>query len=469
MGNQQIPPCRYVGCDRSDMVKDWKSGGYRTICRYHDSQSRQERRLRRKGDLSQSSMPHEPPPIERAQLHVTGNDNEIDCSSSGPQIKSLKAMLEAADVPLGVLDEDGDSEFVIDGFEVSKHDQGMKIHDSLQMVDLWRVKAKLKRRSPLATKFPALMGVEVHIGDIPTYTNPDSQLKRAILIPDSQHGFLRDMMSGKLDPFHDRKAWDVMVKIAHDIKPDLVVLLGDHLDLPDWSDKFTRTPAMHWTTQPALLELAYDLGKLRKAVGSNAKMYYLEGNHEKRMTTAVYNHLIAAADLRPADELYTSAPVLSIDRLLGLSKLDIEYRGPYPDGEVFVNENLRASHGDIARARSGDTARAVLQKGSRHSEVFGHVHRIEIAHQTMHGMKGPTSHQACSPGTLARIDGAVPAHSKRNNWQNGFAVVDYEEGDGMFRLTVVDIHRGRAIWDQQIYEGEFDVNILKEATGWEHF
>jgi hypothetical protein len=67
-----------------------------------------------------------------------------------------------------------------------------------------------------------------------------------------------------------------------------------------------------------------------------------------------------------------------------------------------------------------------------------------------------------SPGCLARIDGAVPSTKqgldldgrpivRHEDWQQGIAVVTYEEGDGEFHPELVPIRTGTAFWRGKLY------------------
>ena len=94
--------------------------------------------------------------------------------------------------------------------------------------------------------------------------------------------------------------------------------------------------------------------------------------------------------------------------------------------------------------------------------VFGHIHRIEMQHQTRRVRSGSRSNLAACPGCLCRVDGAVPGFKASTdiygrpvqsweNWQQGIAVVYYEEGDGPFHVELVPIHDGTCIFHGKTY------------------
>lgn len=249
--------------------------------------------------------------------------------------------------------------------------------------------------------------------------NSDNKgLRTALIIPDSQNGYKRDFETGHLEPFHDRLAWDLCVQLAEHIQPDDIIILGDMLDLPEWSDKFVRSPEFVLITQPSIVELSWWLSKLRKAAPDSI-INYIEGNHEQRLLRAININLPYAFNLIAVGD---SNPALSIPNLLDLDTLNIEYLGNYPKDIVWLNNNLACIHGDIARTRSGATAK-VLAGDLRYSVIYGHIHRQEMVSETKNSYEGPKSNKAFSPGSICRIDGIVPP-GKILNWQQGTCVVN---------------------------------------------
>ena len=124
--------------------------------------------------------------------------------------------------------------------------------------------------------------------------------------------------------------------------------------------------------------------------------------------------------------------------------------------------NNPGSLGDLI-ASGGSTAHKYLAR-EKTSVIYGHIHRREWAERTREDHDGPKTTMAASPGCLARIDGVVPSTKggmdldgrpvvRHEDWQSGFAVVDYEEGDGRFVYHQVAIHDGWCRWDGRDYHG----------------
>jgi hypothetical protein len=248
---------------------------------------------------------------------------------------------------------------------------------------------------------------------------------------------------------HDPQCWDLVHQMNVTIKPDTIVLLGDMLDLAEWSDKYTSSPDMAYTTQATIDDLALTLGRLRRD-NPTAEIIYLEGNHEKRFQLAFLNNLKAAYGLRKANDV-GPYDTFSLPYLLGLADLGIAYRGSYPDSSYYLNDSLEFGHGTIVRGGGGETAKAVL-KDMDHSYCYGHVHRHELRCYTIHKRDGSQEvRYAFSPGTIARKDGAVPAHSKRNDWQQGLSVVTYNQTQ--FAVEMLPIVNGEMFYRGQLFRG----------------
>lgn len=279
----------------------------------------------------------------------------------------------------------------------------------------------------------------------------------AVILPDIQAGYFRDA-DGELVATHDEAAIAVALAVVRDARPDLVVLVGDNADFPEFG-KYRLTPAYARTTQATIDRLAVLCGELRQAAGADCRIVWLAGNHEERLPNHILDNAVAAFGLRRGGAP-ESWPVLSVPFLCRFDDHAIEYVPGYPASTVWVNERLRVVHGDKVRS-NGSTAHAYLAT-EKTSVIFGHVHRAECAERTREDHDGPKTILAASPGCLARTDGVVPSTKggtdldgrpvvRHEDWQQGIAVVDYEPGDGRFMYDHVPIRDGWARWRGKDY------------------
>ena len=296
----------------------------------------------------------------------------------------------------------------------------------------YQARASLVRKIPVKCDFPPVQGASV--SDISFNVKiPTRDLKLDVILPDAQVGFKRDLNTGVLTPLKE-------------LKPNRIIMLGDMLDLPDWSTHYVRSPEFYFTTQPSLDWLASWISELRPYC---EEMVYIEGNHEKRMIDSIVQNTIQAYGIKPANE--PEVPdLMSVPYMLGLHKIGVEYIGNYPHGEFYINDNLVCIHGNKVGAKSGQSVMKMLDS-PRISVVQGHVHRLEMGHKTVWTHGNPKIYQAISCGTLARIDGIVPGGGTRYNWQQGIGIVEYDEE--RFQIDTVGIYNGKSIFRGKAYNG----------------
>jgi hypothetical protein len=279
----------------------------------------------------------------------------------------------------------------------------------------------------------------------------------AVVLPDIQFGFYRDSRD-RLHPTHDEDALAVALAVTADAHPTKVVLVGDILDFPELG-KYRLSPPFERTTQASLNRAGQFTVELRSAVGPECEIDWLAGNHEERLAHYVLDNAAAAFGIRQAN-IPESWPVLSVPHLLNLDTYNVKYVPGYPAGEVWINDRLRVIHGDKV-VSGGSTAHRYLNE-ERVSTIFGHIHRREWAERTRHGRDGGRTVLSMSPGCLCRIDGAIPSTkggvdldgipmTRYEDWQQGLAVITYEDGDGRFAPEQIPIHDGFAFWRGREY------------------
>ena len=83
-------------------------------------------------------------------------------------------------------------------------------------------------------------------------------------------------------PFHDPKAIALTLDFAEWLKPSSVYLLGDICDFYRLS-RWDKDPKRIETLQDELDQTVHFLDQVRNIVGASCKVYYLEGNHERRI------------------------------------------------------------------------------------------------------------------------------------------------------------------------------------------
>ena len=159
--------------------------------------------------------------------------------------------------------------------------------------------------------------------------------------------------------------------------------------------------------------------------------------------------------------------MLSIKNLLRLDDLHISYVGPYGT-DWWLWDRVRITHGTKVRSGGGATA-AAIAKTARWSEVYGHVHKVELMQKTFHGPLGRNVITAMSPGCLCRVDGTVPGVNLNPDWQQGVGIATLDEQTELVHMQVLPIHDGSLVWDGRVIEGQDSSEIAERIafeTGW---
>lgn len=272
--------------------------------------------------------------------------------------------------------------------------------------------------------------------------------RTAVILPDPQIGFWRDLHDGALTPFHDERAMSIAMQIVEAERPDVTVWLGDVCDFAAFG-RYRQEPGFQLTVQPTI-DTAH--AWLAMTVALSREVRYLEGNHDMRLHTAMVDNVLAAAGIRRAKSGPHEWPAMSLPSLLRLDELGVKYISAYPAGATYLNAALACIHGRF----HGPSAMTKNLDREQVSIIQGHTHHKQKAARTRNTRGEPVFAFAYSPGCLCRIDGAVPGVGSAvdafgrpvrswQDWQQGLAVVRYEEDGHRFAYEDVDILEGWAM------------------------
>jgi predicted phosphodiesterase len=295
-----------------------------------------------------------------------------------------------------------------------------------------------------------------------TYKRPASskrglnkRVKTAIILPDPQIGFGLTT-DDRWFTTHDPNAMDLALQIADLVQPDVIINLGDTLDSAEWG-KYLSAPVFARTMQRSL-DTAHTFLAMQREICDQVVL--LDGNHDTpRVEKNIIANVGALFGVRRANT--DEEPVYSLQHLLRLDELGIEWRGTYPNGTYHLRDDICVHHGEKLSAR--DQA----QKGRivAHT-VQGHIHRTELQTRSFDGPAGEiiqTWHM--SPGTLAKVTGEVPSFGSSlstkgmpmrrvEDWQQGLLVLHYEDAfRGHIEPRLIEIKpEGTALYDQKVFE-----------------
>lgn len=219
--------------------------------------------------------------------------------------------------------------------------------------------------------------------------------KLGVFLPDMQIGYFDN--GKQLITTHDEAAIDVAHQMMAQAQEwyglDYVVNAGDNLDLPAFGSH-RSAPGYMTTTQNALTR-ASEEAAIQRALAPDAEISWIEGNHEQRLTNFLIDKAPQVLGIRRVGE---DDPVMAVPYLCRFEDYGVNWVGPYPDGEIWINDHLRFEHGRMYGSAAGSTAPKYLKDGV--SVGFGHIHRSEMVQETRHTPRGPRTHFAGSPGCL---------------------------------------------------------------------
>lgn len=266
------------------------------------------------------------------------------------------------------------------------------------------------------------------LGDVAVSEEPGDGTGRElvrVVIPDS-HGNHIDLDAERA----------FLQDLAH-IKPDEIVMLGDHLDCGGTfsSHQRTYTNEMADSYQDDAAACNRFLDSIQRAA-PKAVIDYLEGNHEQHVERWAARNFASQADAEDALSRMGPAAVLS------LAKRGIRYyrRSEWYDGLSIPGTIKRGKcffvHG-ISHAKH-----AASQHLARFSSnvVFGHTHRSQSVTERTVTSDG---FGAWCPGTLARLQ-PLYRHTEPTSWSHGYGL-QFVAASGRFVHVNVPILDGESL------------------------
>lgn len=245
----------------------------------------------------------------------------------------------------------------------------------------------------------------------------NNSLKKVLIVSDAHH------------PYVDKKAWELLLTVAKDLKPDTVVTMGDFADFYAVSD--------HSKDASRLDRFEDEIESVNKALSQlddlRAKeKIFIAGNHCDRLQRYLNNR---------APELHS---LVSVPQLFNLRKRGWRYI-PYKQSVSLGKLNLTHDTGSSGR-------NAVFQALStfQHNVVIGHVHRVQMC---VEGNAVGTAHVGATFGWLGDKDAVDYMHRVKVNrdWAHGFGVA-YIESNGNVHIQPIVIVDYKCVVNGKLYK-----------------
>lgn len=265
-------------------------------------------------------------------------------------------------------------------------------------------------------------------------------------------------IDGEYIPIHDERAMKVARLIMQAHKPDVIVNLGDSVDLPQFS-RFDKdsTHFNNHTLQRAFQRVHDYYGEL-KADNPQAEIHEVDSNHNTRLGKFVLKNMPDLWQFRPAGTPKDAWPMLTYPYMANLDALGVQWHSGYEAAQYDYAPDFIFKHGKELRS-NGSTADLQSKKNPYANIVVGHGHKYQVHTRTTPEGKYLIAVQAPA---LCKITGEVPGygsavddmghpvHKYQDHQQGILLIKDY--GDGVYEHEVVFIREGQAHHNGKLYE-----------------
>jgi hypothetical protein len=218
-------------------------------------------------------------------------------------------------------------------------------------------------------------------------------------------------------PFHDERAWGLMLKVGKAIRPHYLRVIGDLADFYSVSSH-SKSPDRIHLLKDELADINKGLDEL-DALGAQDKTF-IAGNHEDRLTRYLQDK---------APELFG---IVDIPTLFNLPARGWRYT-PYKDytklGKLHLTHDVGAA-GRTATFKALDTF--------QHSVITGHAHRLQYIVEGNAVGEYKLSAQFGWLGDTSKID-YMHKVKVQKDWALGFGVGYLNEATGIAYLVPVPI------------------------------
>lgn len=242
-------------------------------------------------------------------------------------------------------------------------------------------------------------------------------LKRILFIPDTHI------------PYHDKRAFNLMLRAMKDFKPNITVILGDFADMYTVSSH-SKDPRRAFKLKQELAVVKKELRRV-SLLGSTEK-YFIAGNHEDRLQRYMQ------------DKAPEIAHLVSIPKVLNLGKdwKYVPYKSDYKLGKLYVTH-------DIGSAGRNSIFRCV--DSYQHSNATGHTHRMAYI---VEGDATGAPKVAAQFGWLGDTEEADYMHrmKARKDWALGFGIGYLDTDTNLVYLIPVPIVNYTCLVNGKLYK-----------------
>lgn len=232
-------------------------------------------------------------------------------------------------------------------------------------------------------------------------------------------------------PYHDHRAWNLMLKVGRDLKPRHLYVIGDFVDFYAVSDH-SKDPRRTTQLADEVNEANIYLNQL-DLLGAKEKVY-VSGNHEDRLQRYLQNK---------APELFDVLDVAKLLKLKDRGWTYVPYKRHSKLGKVHFTHDV---------GTAGRTAIFQCLDSYQHSVVTGHTHRMAYIVEGNALGEQKLSAQFGWLGNASKIDYMHYAKVLKN-WALGFGVGYVNPKTGLVYLTPIPLVNYSCVVNGTFYSG----------------
>jgi len=290
---------------------------------------------------------------------------------------------------------------------------------------------------------------------------PVRDYKQIVVFGDSQIEYRS--IGGEMVPIHDERALDIVRQVCKDFQPDVIVNLGDTIDLAALSRFAPDSDHFRHSLNPAFNRVHRMYADLR-AESPHSEIHEVDSNHNTRLGKFILNKVPELYGIRQAGSDDASYPALTYPFFANLDAVGVNWHSGYGAANYVYGDNYQAppivfKHGNTV-VSNGSTANKESKENPETHIVRGHGHRMETHYRTT---RAGLYLASIMVGCTCRIDGFVPSYGsavddygipvpKQENWQQGLLIItDYQ--DGQYQFDHVAINNGIAYYNGKEFDG----------------
>jgi hypothetical protein len=239
-------------------------------------------------------------------------------------------------------------------------------------------------------------------------------------------------------PFADAAVMRVVQGVVRDVRPDVLVHMGDLVDC--WQvSRFDKDPSRLDTLQQNIDAARVSLAQMAQ-IAPKARRVLLEGNHETRLTRCIATLQDGQRELA---KLRAFQEAITWPNLLQLAGIGWEWVPERDQARTPILPKIITKHGSVVRKWSGWSGKGEWEKYGR-SGASGHTHRLGwFVHRDHNG-----NANWIETGCTCQLDAPYGIDF---DWAHGCVVVTWNADHHLQNVEFVSIRDGAALWRDREY------------------